>query len=184
MVMNEKFQSILNNLCNSSTYLALILDSRYKLQILPDNVDAEIIKQTLIDEFNSYQILEQLNNDEFNEEASSTGDKRKSLGMLDRILQKKKKFNNTQNSEIDEYLKTSIESPNTNPYEWWKNHKLQYPILSKIARDYIGIPSTSVPSEQAFSKSGELISKRRNRLGDSAIEACMCLNSWIKLLDD
>ena len=184
MAMNEKFQSILDNLCNSSTYLALILDPRYKLQILPDNVDAEAIKQTLIDEFSSYQILEQLNNNEFNEEASSTGDKRKSIGMLDRILQKKKKFNNTQNSEIDEYLTTSIESPNTNPCEWWKNHKLQYPILSKIARDYIGIPSTSVPSEQAFSKSGELISKRRNRLGDSAIEACMCLNSWIKLLDD
>ena len=57
--------------------------------------------------------------------------------MLDRILQKKKKFNNTQNSEIDEYLTTSIESPNTNPCKWWKNHKLQYPILSKIARDYI-----------------------------------------------
>ena len=99
-------------------------------------------------------------------------------------FKKRKKFNNTQNSEIDEYLKTSIESPNTNPCEWWKNHKLQYLILSKIARDYIGIPSTSVPSEQAFSKSGELISKRRNRLGDSTIEACMCLNSWIKLLDD
>ena len=59
-----------------------------------------------------------------------------------------------------------------------------YPILTKIARDYICIPSTSIPSEQAFSKSGELISKKRNRLEDSAIEACICLNSWIKLLDD
>ena len=43
------------------------------------------------------------------------------------------------------------------------------------------IPATSVPSEQAFSKSGELISKRKNRLGNRAIEACMCLNSWLKL---
>ena len=59
-----------------------------------------------------------------------------------------------------------------------------YSILTKIAWDYICIPSTSVPSEQAFSKSGELISKKRNRLGDSAIEACMCLNSWIKLLEN
>ena len=71
-----------------------------------------------------------------------------------------------------------------NPCEWWKHHKTQYPILSKIARDYICIPAISVPSEQAFSKSGKLISKRRNRLGDHAIEACMCLNSWIALLNN
>ncbi|GET57221.1 ribonuclease H-like domain-containing protein [Rhizophagus irregularis DAOM 181602=DAOM 197198] len=53
---------------------------------------------------------------------------------------------------------------------------------TKIVRDYICITATSVPSEQAFSKSGELISKR-NRLGDHSIEARMCLNSWIALLD-
>jgi hypothetical protein len=98
-------------------------------------------------------------------------------------VQKKKKTNSSYN-EVDEYLTTSIESSNIDPCNWWKNHKLQYPILSKIAKDYIGIPSTSVPSEQAFSKSGELISKKRNRLNDNTIEACMCLNSWIKLLDN
>ena len=74
-----------------------------------------------------------------------------------------------------------IEPKNIDPCEWWKNHKLH---LTKIARNYICIPSTSVSSKQAFSKSGELISKRRNRLGDSAIEACMCLNSWIKSLNE
>ncbi|CAB5131673.1 unnamed protein product [Rhizophagus irregularis] len=63
------------------------------------------------------------------------------------------------------------------PCEWWKHHKVQYLLLEKIAYDYIYIPATSVPSEQAFSKSGELVSKKRNRLGDHAIEACMCLNS-------
>lgn len=62
------------------------------------------------------------------------------------------------------------------------NGGIQYPILAKIVRDYICITATSVPSEQAFSKSGELISKR-NRLGDHSIEARMCLNSWIALLD-
>jgi hypothetical protein len=54
--MNEKFNSVLDNLYNSSAYLALILDLCYKLQILPDGIDAEIIKQILINEFNNYQI--------------------------------------------------------------------------------------------------------------------------------
>ena len=84
-------------------------------------------------------------------------------------------------NEIDEYLSVIVEPSNINPCDWWKHHQLQYPVLSKIAKNYICIPATSVPSEQAFSKSGELINIRRNRLGDSSIEACMCLNSWLKL---
>jgi hypothetical protein len=88
--MNEKFNSVLDNLYNSSAYLALVLDPRYKLQILPDGIDAEIIKQTLISKFNNYQILEQLPNNESNDK--KTGDKRKSIGILEHIVQKKKKL--------------------------------------------------------------------------------------------
>jgi hAT family C-terminal dimerisation region len=87
------------------------------------------------------------------------------------------------NDELNEYLSITVEPLDIDPIEWWKNHKIQYPILQKIAKDYLCIPATSVPSEQAFSKSGELISKKRNRLGDKAIEGCMCLNSWLKLFN-
>jgi len=180
--MKIKFDSIQEKLYHSSAYLALILDPRYKTQILPDNISENAIKNILIDEFNSYKYLDSEN--DINEEVSSVGEKRKALGIMDLMLQKKQKAGNLQRNEIDEYLIIPIEPKNIDPCEWWRNHKSQFPILTKIARDYICIPSTSVPSEQAFSKSGELISKRRNRLGDSAIEACMCLNSWIKLLEN
>jgi hypothetical protein len=82
------------------------------------------------------------------------------------------------------YLAIPVEPIDIDPCEWWKHHKVQYPLLEKITRDYICIPATSIPSEQAFSKSGELVIKKRNRLGDRAIEAYMCLNSWIKLLNN
>jgi hAT family C-terminal dimerisation region/Domain of unknown function (DUF4413) len=180
--MKDKFDSIQENLYNSSAYLALILDPRFKTQILPNSISVETIKQTLIDEFNSYKNMDYFSDNEINDEG--VGEKRKAPGIMDLMLQKKQKAGNLQRNEIDEYLVIPIEPSNIDPCEWWKNHKSQYPILAKIARDYICIPSTSVPSEQAFSKSGELISKKRNRLGDSAIEACMCLNSWIKLLNN
>ena len=180
--MNTKFKSVLEHLYNSSAYLALILDPRYKSQILPDSIDEDTIKQILVEEFNNYQILERSYNSENDDDGSVIGDKRKSIGLLDYMLQKKKKSSNLQSrNEVDEYLITPVEPSNINPCEWWRNHESHYPFLSKIARDYIGIPSTSVPSEQAFSKSGELINKKRNRLEDNSIEACMCLNSWIKL---
>jgi hypothetical protein len=153
----------------------LILDPRYKTQILPDNISENAIKNILIDEFNSYKYLDSEN--DINEEVSSVGEKRKALGIMDLMLQKKQKAGNLQRNEIDEYLIIPIEPKNIDPCEWWRNHKSQFPILTKIARDYICIPSTSVPSEQAFSKFGELINKKRNRLDDLAIKTYMCLNS-------
>ena len=135
-----------------------------------------------MDEYNNYKNMD---NSEINNDASSSiGEKRKAIGIMNLMLQKKQKTNNSERNEIDEYLIVSVEPPNVNPCEWWKIHKSQYPVLTRIARDYICIPSTSVPSEQAFSKSGELVSKKRNRLGDNSIEACMCLNSWMQLLDN
>jgi hypothetical protein len=40
-----------------------------------------------------------------------------------------------------------------------------------MAYDVLCIPASSVPSEQAFSKSGNLITKKRNRLGNKSIRA-------------
>ena len=75
-------------------------------------------KQILVDEFNNYQILEQsFNNDKIDDNLSME-DKRKQLGIFDRILQKKKKSSNFQlHNEVDEYLTTSTEPLNTNPCE-------------------------------------------------------------------
>src|SRR4051794_39840209 len=103
--MNTKFKSVLENLYNSSAYLALILNSRYKLQILPNSIDKNTIKQILVDEFNNYQILERLYNNENNNDNLVTEDKRKSIELLDHMLQKKKKSSNLQlRNEVDKYL--------------------------------------------------------------------------------
>ena len=85
--MKIKFDSIQEKLYHSSVYLALILDPRYKTQILPDNISKNEIKNILIDEFNIYKNLNSEN--DINEWASSVGEKRKALGIMNLILQKK-----------------------------------------------------------------------------------------------
>jgi hypothetical protein len=85
--MDIKFKSVLGNLYNSSAYLALILDPHYKTQILPNNLDESTLKQVLMDKFNNYQSLERLSD---NENDATIGNKRKSIGLLDQMLQKKK----------------------------------------------------------------------------------------------
>lgn len=55
------------------------------------------------------------------------------------------------------------------------------PNLARIAHDYLGIPATSVPSEQAFSQAGEIISRGRNRIEGQTMRALRCLKLWMHL---
>ena len=52
-------------------------------------------------------------------------------------------------------------------------------MLSQIAKDYLTIQATSVPSERAFSISGLTISKIRNKLDPETARAIICMKNWI-----
>ncbi|KII87553.1 hypothetical protein PLICRDRAFT_63440, partial [Plicaturopsis crispa FD-325 SS-3] len=47
----------------------------------------------------------------------------------------------------------------------------RYPIMSRMARDYLAIQGSSVPCERAFSDAGLTDTKRRSRLLPSTFEA-------------
>jgi hypothetical protein len=97
-------------------------------------------------------------------------------------------FKRQYTENFDEF-KTYITSPaisdeNLDPLEWWRINETQYPQLSRMARDYLAIPSTSVPSEQCFSISKNLITSNRNRLMGKTVRVSMCLKSWNNLLNN
>ena len=50
------------------------------------------------------------------------------------------------------------------PLEWWKSREASMPILAEVARAVLHVPGSSVPSERVFSKSGQLLNKRRASL--------------------
>ena len=52
------------------------------------------------------------------------------------------------------------------PTQWQENATV-YPRLQQLAKKYLCIPGTSVPSERLFSKAGELISNRHNIIDSS-----------------
>ncbi|GES99129.1 ribonuclease H-like domain-containing protein [Rhizophagus clarus] len=90
------------------------------------------------------------------------------------------------NNEIDEfqlYNLLPVSPPDTDPLEFWKINESQYPRLANMARDYLAIPSTSVPSEQCFSAGKYLITDTRNRLAGKTVRACMALKSWWQILN-
>lgn len=81
-------------------------------------------------------------------------------------------------NEFRLYLSMPLSSEDTDPLEWWKTNKMQFPTLSRMVQDYLAIPATSVPSEESFSAGKNLITDKRNRLAGKTIRVCLCLRSW------
>jgi hypothetical protein len=83
-------------------------------------------------------------------------------------------------NELDMYFDSNPPGDEIVPLEWWKNHAMEYPTLSKIAQDYLTIMSTSVPCEQFFSIAGKQITQTRNKMDPETARACLCLKSWLE----
>uniref|UniRef100_A0A1X7TCX8 HAT C-terminal dimerisation domain-containing protein n=1 Tax=Amphimedon queenslandica TaxID=400682 RepID=A0A1X7TCX8_AMPQE len=80
---------------------------------------------------------------------------------------------------MNQYLKVKILDRNEDPIVWWSEHEAAYPSLHKLAMKYLSIPGTSVPAERLFSKAGELISARRNRLKPKHVNMVLFLNKYL-----
>ncbi|CAG7820735.1 unnamed protein product, partial [Allacma fusca] len=63
---------------------------------------------------------------------------------------------------------------------WWKIHETEFPRLSKMAKDYLGILGSGVAVENFFCDGGDLIGQRRQSLSPDSITICMCLKNWLE----
>jgi len=52
-----------------------------------------------------------------------------------------------------------------------------YPTLSIIARKYLAVVGTSVPSERLFLRAGNILTDSRNRLSPNHLQELLFLNS-------
>lgn len=66
--------------------------------------------------------------------------------------------------ELLSFLDEPLIEPEQSALTWWATNAPQYPNIAKLARVFLSIPATSVPSEQIFSKAGQVITKRRSSL--------------------
>ena len=77
--------------------------------------------------------------------------------------------------EIQRYLAEPL-GTNQCALTWWKEREASYPILSKLAKKYLAIPATSVPSERIFSLAGNLVTKKRALLSPETVNILIFLN--------
>ncbi|MEN9638886.1 MAG: hypothetical protein RLZZ262_754 [Bacteroidota bacterium] len=72
-----------------------------------------------------------------------------------------------------------LTQPSREVCTWSKVNMSIYPRIQMMARDYMGITATSVPSECAFSQAGAIVSARRAWHGDDAVQAVAELQSFL-----
>ena len=64
------------------------------------------------------------------------------------------------------------------PLDYQKANASKYPVLSLIARKYLGIPASLASSKRFFSQGALIISKLRNRPNKDTFKKIICLKSW------
>ena len=77
--------------------------------------------------------------------------------------------------ELDIFLKEKVVGK-VDAFEWWDQNKFRFPNIFHFVKKYLIVPATSVPAERVFSKAGEIISSKRNRLSRKRANELIFLN--------
>ncbi len=166
--LNEVLSAIRNKIqeywgyINEMTHVATFFDPRYKAIAYQD--------------LSVNQIFEPIRNNlpDLASDLPST-----STSIFVQRLSSTRQQRNTNTDELLKYWELADASFDMEPLSWWRAHSTEYPILSKMAQDYLSVQASSVPCEQLFSLAGNVVSKKRNRLDKNTTRACLCLRSWM-----
>ncbi|XP_059210868.1 E3 SUMO-protein ligase ZBED1-like [Centropristis striata] len=79
-------------------------------------------------------------------------------------------------TEVQNFLRETPPPLHCSPIEWWKINDGKFPRLARLARQYLCIPATSVPSERVFSAAGLTVTRLRSRLTPEHVNMLIFLN--------
>lgn len=170
--------------------IPVILDPRCKYKFLEFNLKDELemegpkclanVKRTFRDMFNAFFSAHGDSNigNEQKTQPSPTNDPWTSWSNHVDEQQRHR----TKHNELDSYLKEALVSPNTpiDILQWSMVNRRKYPAISRMARDILAIPASTVASESAFSTGSRVISDHRSRLNSETADALICLQDWMR----
>lgn len=71
---------------------------------------------------------------------------------------------------------------NMGALNYWKTNAVRFPVLSKMAKDFLSIPASSAAIESQFSIAGHLFSARRSRMKPETLEKLVLLHDWKRII--
>ena len=92
-----------------------------------------------------------------------------------------------QKNDVERYLAEACEDvllENFDVLGWWKINSGKFRILSRIAKDMLAVPMSTVESESAFSTSGRILDPFRSSLKPKTVERLICAKNWLSDSND
>ena len=89
----------------------------------------------------------------------------------------------SKKTELDIYLAEDIveDEGKFDILRWWKLNSERFPILSRMARDILAVPVSTVASESTFSTGGHVLDVFRSSLTPKIVEALICTQDWLRI---
>ena len=158
--MRRRFTNI-----ESARMLAMstLLDPRMKKLAFSDSAAVRQAEQWVVQEMSGHV---QTNDSNEDRQPSNTTEAAGLWDLFDSVVQQSTSQRTSTSDatlEARKYFEEPVLARLQDPSLWWKENKRYYELIAKIAK-YLCIPGTSVPAKRVFSKVGELVSMRRNRL--------------------
>nr|XP_023901326.1 zinc finger BED domain-containing protein RICESLEEPER 1-like [Quercus suber] len=183
---------------NPLLYVAVVLDPRKKLRFLKfsfseiygkevGNVMVDEVKDLLMKLYTFYCSVNSPNVQEpsGSERAQMVGDASDPYVM---VHSRYELFLEAEQSvgcsnEVDKYLAENCDGRRDVNFEvlgWWKDNSSRYPMLSKVAKDVLAVPVSTVASESAFSTGGRIVDPFRSSLSPLMVQNLVCAQNWLQ----
>lgn len=135
----------------------------------PDEIDnVRLFIKNLMKEMNPAPAIENENNEEEPVPKKS---------RFDSFKKKTNDNNDKFETEIDKYIQFAEMADDEDLLEWWSSRKNVFPLLSKVARKILAVPSSNTSSERNFSSAGRIMEPRRNALAPENLNELLFLHS-------
>lgn len=85
--------------------------------------------------------------------------------------------------QLENYIVEPLCKRSTNPLDWWKNNEHRFPSVARLARQYLAIPATVVPPDQAFAPSESALEHRRGVLAPENLDQILFLHQNFDFLE-
>ncbi|XP_027114057.1 zinc finger BED domain-containing protein RICESLEEPER 2 isoform X1 [Coffea arabica] len=181
--------------------IAVVFDPRYKFQFIefsynklygPGSNELVKIRNALFDVYNEY--VRTFNISGASSSCSRGSNEVYSHGAKDQednqsfdVLEEFDQFDtfefasSAQKSQLEMYLDEprAKRSSHINVLDYWKAQQFRFPDLSKLARDILCVPVSTVASESAFSLGGRILDQFRSSLSPQIVEALVCTKDWL-----
>lgn len=96
------------------------------------------------------------------------------------IQRQRKSSRESAREQVTRYRAKDALSLTENAMNWWRSNEKELPLLSTLAKRYLCIPGTSVPSERVFSTAGDILNAQRSVLRSDHVDQLIFLKKNLK----